>query len=91
MGGRIQFFGLASPSLPMIVSNARQGASKVHDQPSKRAICLARENVDLPHGVAQGHDDEDGSDDLKEKEKLAQSRLAISEMLEAISRRRDCR
>ena len=41
-----------------------------HDKPSKRTICFARENVNLPHGIAQGHDDEDGSDDLKEKEKL---------------------
>ena len=40
------------------------------DKPSKRTICFARENVNLPHGIAQGHDDEDGSDDLKEKEKL---------------------
>ena len=41
-----------------------------HNKSSKRAICFARENVDLPHRIAQGHDDEDGSDDLKEKEKL---------------------
>jgi hypothetical protein len=40
------------------------------DQPSERAICLARENIDLPHGVAQRHDNENGSDDLKEKDKL---------------------
>ena len=41
------------------------------DKSSKRAICLARENIDLPHRIAQCHDDENGSDDLKEKEKLS--------------------
>jgi hypothetical protein len=41
------------------------------DKPSKQAICFARENIDLPHVVAQRHNDENGSDDLKEKEKLS--------------------
>jgi hypothetical protein len=46
MGGRIQFFGLASPSLPMMVSNARQGASKVTtSRVSKRSASLERISI----------------------------------------------
>jgi len=40
------FFGLASPSLPMVVSNARQGASKVTtSRVSERSASLERMSI----------------------------------------------
>jgi hypothetical protein len=75
-----------------VVANDRvkgqAGREESNNQPSERAVCLARKNTDLPHQIPKRHDHEDRRDNLEQKEELRDHTKLFSV---ATTQRPDCR